>query len=139
VGVLGDSSLTADDVLESLRRIQPASAEKYRTEQNALAIKQGARWRDVETPDLSTGTSIDPRVMSRELDSVLPADRIVAVDSGNFMGYPSQYLAVPDENRAQTMGLSNTGLTTMLVDPLLDPVRNEPRFRDILRLIDNPT
>lgn len=97
LGVLGDSSLTADDVLEALRRIQPASAEKYRTEQNALAIKQGARWRDVETPDLSTATSIDPRVISRELDSVLPADRIVAVDSGNFMGYPSQYLAVPDE------------------------------------------
>lgn len=97
LGVLGDSSLTADDVLEALRRIQPASAEKYRTEQNALSIKQSARWRDVETPDLSTATSIDPRVISRELDSLLPADRIVAVDSGNFMGYPSQYLAVPDE------------------------------------------
>jgi thiamine pyrophosphate-dependent acetolactate synthase large subunit-like protein len=97
LGVLGDSSLTADDVLEGLRRIQPASAGKYRTEQNALAVKQRARWRDVETPDLSTATSIDPRVMSREIDSVLPADRIVAVDSGNFMGYPSQYLAVPDE------------------------------------------
>ncbi|ALV39759.1 acetolactate synthase [Pseudarthrobacter sulfonivorans] len=97
LGVLGDSSLTADDVLEALRRIQPASAEKYRTEQNALAIKQGARWRDVETPDLGTATSIDPRVISRELDSILPAERIVAVDSGNFMGYPSQYLAVPDE------------------------------------------
>ena len=52
LGVLGDSALTADDVLEALRRIQPAPAEKYRTEQNALAIKQGARWRDVETPDL---------------------------------------------------------------------------------------
>jgi acetolactate synthase-1/2/3 large subunit len=97
LGVLGDSSLTAGDVLEALCRIQPAAAEKYRTEQNALAIKQGARWRDVETPDLSTATSIDPRVISRELDSLLPADRIVAVDSGNFMGYPSQYLAVPDE------------------------------------------
>jgi acetolactate synthase-1/2/3 large subunit len=97
LGVLGDSSLTADDVLEALRMVQPASAEKYRTEQNALAIKQGARWRDVETPDLSTATSIDPRVISREIDSILPADRIVAVDSGNFMGYPSQYLAVPDE------------------------------------------
>ena len=97
LGVLGDSALTADDVLEALRRIQPAPAEKYRTEQNALDIKQGARWRDVETPDLSTATSIDPRVISRELDSILPADRIVAVDSGNFMGYPSQYLAVPDE------------------------------------------
>lgn len=97
LGVLGDSSLTADNVLEGLRRIQPSAAEKYRTEQNALAIKQGARWRDVETPDLSTATLIDPRVISRELDSLLPADRIVAVDSGNFMGYPSQYLAVPDE------------------------------------------
>lgn len=97
LGVLGDSSLTADNVLEGLRRIQPSAAEKYRTEQNALAIKQGARWRDVETPDLSTATLIDPRVISQELDSLLPADRIVAVDSGNFMGYPSQYLAVPDE------------------------------------------
>lgn len=97
LGVLGDSALTADNVLDGLRRIQPSAAEKYRTEQNALAIKQGARWRDVETPDLSTATLIDPRVISRQLDSLLPADRIVAVDSGNFMGYPSQYLAVPDE------------------------------------------
>ncbi|GAB2727741.1 thiamine pyrophosphate-binding protein [Arthrobacter bambusae] len=97
LGVLGDSALVAEDAVAALRRIQPASAEKYRTEQNALIIKQGSRWRDVETPDLSTATSIDPRVISRELDSILPADRIVAVDSGNFMGYPSQYLAVPDE------------------------------------------
>jgi len=97
LGVLGDSALTAEDALGVLRTIQPAAAEKYRTEQNALAIKQSARWRDVETPDLGTATSIDPRVISRELDTILPADRIVAVDSGNFMGYPSQYLAVPDE------------------------------------------
>ncbi len=97
LGVLGDSALTADDALDALLRIQAAPVEKYRTEQNALAIKLGSRWRDVETPDLSTPTSIDPRVISRELDSILPPDRIVAVDSGNFMGYPSQYLAVPDE------------------------------------------
>lgn len=97
LGVLGDSALTAEDALDVLRTIQPAAAEKYRTEQNALAIKQSARWRDVETPDLGTATSIDPRVISRDLDTILPADRIVAVDSGNFMGYPSQYLAVPDE------------------------------------------
>ncbi|MCZ9881210.1 thiamine pyrophosphate-binding protein [Arthrobacter sp. B2a2-09] len=97
LGVMGDSALVADDAVAALRRIQPAAAEKYRTEQNALIIKEGSRWRDVETPDLSTASSIDPRVISRELDSILPADRIVAVDSGNFMGYPSQYLAVPDE------------------------------------------
>ncbi|MCA4131713.1 thiamine pyrophosphate-binding protein [Arthrobacter sp. M4] len=97
LGVLGDSALTADDALNALLRVQPDPAEKYRTEQNALAIKQGSRWRDVETPDLSTATSIDPRVISKELDSILPSERIVAVDSGNFMGYPSQYLAGPDE------------------------------------------
>ncbi len=28
---------------------------------------------------------------------MLPAKRTVSVDSGNFMGYPSMYLSVPDE------------------------------------------
>lgn len=97
LGVLGDSALTADDALAALKTVQPKAAEKYRTESNALLIKQASRWRDVETADLSTTTSIDPRVLSRELDSILPANRIVSVDSGNFMGYPSQYLSVPDE------------------------------------------
>lgn len=97
LGVLGDSALTAGDALVALRSVQPEPAEKYRTEANALAIKQGSRWRDVSTTDVSTATSIDPRVLTRELDTLLPAERVVAVDSGNFMGYPSQYLAVPDE------------------------------------------
>ncbi|MFF2842596.1 thiamine pyrophosphate-binding protein [Paenarthrobacter sp. NPDC057981] len=97
LGVLGDSGLTAVDALAVLRSSQPEPAEKYRTEANALAIKGGSRWRDVETPDLSTAESIDPRELTRELDTLLPAERIVSVDSGNFMGYPSQYLAVPDE------------------------------------------
>ncbi|MEV7605950.1 thiamine pyrophosphate-binding protein [Paenarthrobacter sp. NPDC089322] len=97
LGVLGDSALTAQDVLTALRSVQPEPAEKYRTEPNALAIKQGSRWRDVQTPDVSSSVSIDPRVLTRELDTLLPAERIVSVDSGNFMGYPSQYLAVPDE------------------------------------------
>ena len=26
----------------------------------------------------------------------LPRERVVAVDSGNFMGYPAAYLSVPD-------------------------------------------
>jgi acetolactate synthase I/II/III large subunit len=29
---------------------------------------------------------------------MLPDDRIVAVDSGNFMGYPSMFLSVPDQD-----------------------------------------
>lgn len=126
LGVLGDSALTAIDALAMLRTLQPAPAEKYRTESNAVAIKREARWRDVETPDLSTGTHIDPRVISRELDSILPADRIVSVDSGNFMGYPSQYLAVPDEfgfcftQAFQAIGL---GLYTAIGAAIAQPER----------------
>ena len=39
---------------------------------------------------------VDPRTLSIALDDLLPAERTVAVDSGNFMGYPSMYLSVPD-------------------------------------------
>ncbi|AFR27181.1 thiamine pyrophosphate-requiring enzyme [Arthrobacter sp. Rue61a] len=126
LGVLGDSALTAADVLAALAGVQPEPAEKYRTETNALAIKQGSRWRDVETEDLSTATAIDPRVLTRELDTLLPAERIVAVDSGNFMGYPSQYLAVPDEygfcftQAFQAIGL---GLYTAIGAALAQPHR----------------
>ncbi|BCW08952.1 acetolactate synthase I/II/III large subunit [Arthrobacter sp. NtRootA4] len=126
LGVLGDSALTAGDALSVLALSQPEPVEKYRTEANALAIKQGSRWRDVDTEDLSTATSIDPRVLTRELDSMLPAERIVAVDSGNFMGYPSQYLAVPDEfgfcftQAFQAIGL---GLYTAIGAALAQPHR----------------
>ncbi len=40
--------------------------------------------------------TIDPRLLSRELDRRLPRERVLAVDSGNFMGYPAAYLSVPD-------------------------------------------
>ena len=39
---------------------------------------------------------IDPRTLTIALDDLLPHERTVVVDSGNFMGYPSMYLSVPD-------------------------------------------
>ena len=126
LGVVGDSALTAADVLAELRTLQPAPAERYRTAQNAAAIAERSRWNDVETPDLSGGGRIDPRVLSRELDTILPADRIVSIDSGNFMGYPSTYLKVPDEfgfcftQAFQSIGL---GLYTAIGAALARPDR----------------
>ncbi|MCG2624152.1 thiamine pyrophosphate-binding protein [Arthrobacter sp. I2-34] len=101
LGVLGDSTETATAVLEVLRG-RGAAATKYRTEEVRRRIKAEARWQDVRTEDLSTANDegrgrIDPRLLSKRLDALLPAERIVSVDSGNFMGYPSQYLEVPDE------------------------------------------
>jgi thiamine pyrophosphate-dependent acetolactate synthase large subunit-like protein len=54
------------------------------------------KWRDVPYRDEGTDTEIDPRTLTIALDDLLPAERTVAVDSGNFMGYPSAFLEVPD-------------------------------------------
>jgi thiamine pyrophosphate-dependent acetolactate synthase large subunit-like protein len=69
---------------------------------------------------------IDPRTLSARLDEMLPAERVVAVDSGNFMGYPSAYLAVPDQygfcftQAFQSIGL---GLATAVGAALARPDR----------------
>ena len=69
----------------------------YRSAELREQIAREVRWRDVPFADESDGQRIDPRVLSMALDDLLPAERTVAVDSGNFMGYPSMYLSVPDE------------------------------------------
>jgi acetolactate synthase I/II/III large subunit len=69
----------------------------YRSAALRARIAREARWRDVPFADESDGERIDPRALSIALDDALPAERTVAVDSGNFMGYPSMYLSVPDE------------------------------------------
>jgi acetolactate synthase-1/2/3 large subunit len=70
----------------------------YRTAAVRDRIGREVRWRDVEFTDESYGGRIDPRTLTIALDDLLPAERIVAVDSGNFMGYPSMYLTVPDSD-----------------------------------------
>ena len=65
-------------------------------------------------------------MLSAALDDLLPAQRIVATDSGNFQGYPSAYLAVPDEygfcmtQAYQSIGL---GLATTIGAALARPDR----------------
>ncbi|MBK1786290.1 thiamine pyrophosphate-binding protein [Prauserella cavernicola] len=93
LGVVGDAAVTARDVLAVL-----APREGYRTELVRERIATGIRWRDESTVDSSVSGRIDPRILSARLDDLLPEQRVVAVDSGNFMGYPSAYLSVPDEN-----------------------------------------
>jgi thiamine pyrophosphate-dependent acetolactate synthase large subunit-like protein len=72
-------------------------AAGYRSDALRERIAREGRWRDVAFADESDGERIDPRTLSIALDDLLPAERTVAVDSGNFMGYPSMYLSVPDE------------------------------------------
>ena len=90
VGIVGDVAAAASAV-----RVERAA--RYRTDEVRARIDGGRRWRDVPYDDASTADRIDPRTVSIALDDLLPAERTVCVDSGNFMGYPSMFLTVPDE------------------------------------------
>jgi thiamine pyrophosphate-dependent acetolactate synthase large subunit-like protein len=92
LGIAGDVGGTARAVLASI-----VSADAgYRTPPVRERIAVAGRWRDEAYSDISDEFYIDPRTASILLDDMLPAERVVAVDSGNFMGYPAMYLSVPD-------------------------------------------
>jgi thiamine pyrophosphate-dependent acetolactate synthase large subunit-like protein len=97
IGILGDVAVTARAVTAALRDLRPGSGAGYRSPEIQQRIAGEVRWRDVPYADESDGDRIDPRTLSIALDDLLPANRVVAVDSGNFMGYPSMFLSVPDE------------------------------------------
>jgi thiamine pyrophosphate-dependent acetolactate synthase large subunit-like protein len=126
LGVLGDTVATATDLLAELQHRGARPDPGYRTDDVRARIAAGIQWSTVEYQDLSTADSIDPRTLSKALDDLLPADRIVSVDSGNFMGYPSAYLSVPDAfgfcftQAFQSIGL---GLATAIGAALARPDR----------------
>lgn len=100
LGVLGDSAETATAVREELASRAAggeAAPVKQRTEQMRELIAAKSRKNSEDFEDLSGDGHIDPRLLSIELDKALPEQRSVAIDSGNFMGYPGAYFQVPDE------------------------------------------
>ncbi|MGH3388745.1 MAG: thiamine pyrophosphate-dependent enzyme, partial [Actinomadura sp.] len=70
----------------------------YRTPAIAERIAAEGRWTQVPYEDTGDGERVDPRTLSRGLDEMLPPNRVIGVDSGNFMGHPAMYLEVPDSN-----------------------------------------
>ena len=97
LGVVGDSAEIACAVTDLAAAAQPG----YRRDEIAKRIASQGRWRDVAYEDwaggIGNGARVDPRTLTIVLDDLLPTERIVSVDSGNFMGYPSMFLSVPDE------------------------------------------
>jgi thiamine pyrophosphate-dependent acetolactate synthase large subunit-like protein len=94
-GVVGDVALTAAAAAELL---SPSAGDGYRSAPLRERLAAGVRWRDVGFEDAGDGERVDPRSLTIALDDLLPQDRVVAVDSGNFMGYPSMFLSVPDHD-----------------------------------------
>ncbi|TCP54226.1 thiamine pyrophosphate-dependent acetolactate synthase large subunit-like protein [Tamaricihabitans halophyticus] len=110
LGLLGDVAATALATHRDLRD-WAQQATGYRRAGIGERIKAEARWRDVPYIELTEPDRIDPRTLSVLLDDLLPAERVLAVDSGNFMGYPSAYLRVPDKHGfCFTQGFQSIGL-----------------------------
>jgi thiamine pyrophosphate-dependent acetolactate synthase large subunit-like protein len=125
VGLVGDARRAAQAVTEVLAARGYADTG-YRSAGVRDRIATAGRWRDVAYQDGSTAERIDPRTLSIGLDDRLPEERLVAVDSGNFMGYPSMFLSVPDDDgfcftqAYQSIGL---GLSTAIGAALARPDR----------------
>lgn len=99
LGVVGDVRETARAVTSLLGDPEPSGepgTRGYRGPEIAERIAAEGRWRDVPYEDVSGAGRIDPRTLTIGLDDLLPEERVVCVDSGNFMGYPSMFLTVPD-------------------------------------------
>jgi acetolactate synthase-1/2/3 large subunit len=110
LGVLGDVAETARAALAALGD-RFGTGDGYRSPEVRSRIAREGRWRDVPYTDETGSGRIDPRTLSIALDDLLPAQRTVSVDSGNFMGYPSMFLSVPDaDGFCFTQGYQSVGL-----------------------------
>ncbi len=95
IAVVGDAASTARAIADKVPDMEELTG-KRRTGTNRKRIADQGRWQDVVFTDQSTGDRIDPRTATIALDTMIDDARNVAVDSGNFLGYPSMFLSIPD-------------------------------------------
>jgi acetolactate synthase-1/2/3 large subunit len=95
LGVCGELGAVASACSDALAgRGAPVAGWRSAALRDRIAAE--GRWRAVPYTDETGGGRIDPRTLSIALDDIVPAERTVVIDSGNFMGYPSMFLGVPD-------------------------------------------
>ena len=94
IAVHGDAKATAESLLAELGRRGVQRAGR-RTNAMRERIRTGDN-HHYPWPDESSAQYIDPRTLSKAVDAILPADRVVASDSGHFCGWVPRYLRVPN-------------------------------------------
>jgi thiamine pyrophosphate-dependent acetolactate synthase large subunit-like protein len=96
LAVHGDARATAEALLAQFDR---RGLTKARLGRRSDAMRERIRSGDnhhYPHPDESSAEFIDPRTLSKAVDAILPADRVVASDSGHFCGWVPRYLRVPN-------------------------------------------
>lgn len=103
--VLGDSCLSASAFVQRWEdQLGDGGRQGYRSPSVYEKLLTSRHWRDQGYDDNSEAAGpnhdgkIDPRTLTNALDAVLPMERIVAVDGGNFNAYPAMHFRVPDNN-----------------------------------------
>jgi thiamine pyrophosphate-dependent acetolactate synthase large subunit-like protein len=94
IAILADAKASVQALTETLERRGHTNLG-WRTPELAEQIAS-RRWEYEPYEDAGTDDWIDPRSLSIALNRMLPANRVVSVDSGHFLGYPSMFLDVPD-------------------------------------------
>ena len=123
IAVHADAKATAEAVLEELGRRGSAGAPGRRSNAIRERIRSGDN-HHYPWPDESSKGFIDPRTLSKAVDAILPADRVVASDSGHFCGWVPRYLRVPNARASclshsfQSVGL---GLPSVIGLALANP------------------
>jgi thiamine pyrophosphate-dependent acetolactate synthase large subunit-like protein len=95
IAVQGDAKATAEALLAELSRRGSKRGSGRRTSAMRERIRAGDN-HHYPWPDQSSKDFIDPRTLSKAVDAILPADRVVASDSGHFCGWVPRYLRVPN-------------------------------------------
>jgi thiamine pyrophosphate-dependent acetolactate synthase large subunit-like protein len=95
LAVHGDARATAEALLAELDRRGVKAARGRRNDAMRERIRSGDNHHFAH-PDESSSDFIDPRTLSKAVDAILPADRVVASDSGHFCGWVPRYLRVPN-------------------------------------------
>lgn len=96
VSVIGDARLVAEQLLNTLPSRDPED-KPWHTEDARTALA-GFRL-DEDFDDASTRWTLDPRTLVLELDGLLPSDRAVVTDNGNFFGFVAPHISVPTPDR----------------------------------------
>ncbi|HEX6609486.1 MAG TPA: thiamine pyrophosphate-dependent enzyme, partial [Hyphomicrobiaceae bacterium] len=100
VGVVGDAKLVAEQLLQALPE-RPASDKSFHDEATTTLIAAFDPAQDFQPAN--TARTIDMRSLGLELEQILPQDRNLVVDGGNFLG-TIPYLSVPDPGHFKMIG-----------------------------------
>jgi thiamine pyrophosphate-dependent acetolactate synthase large subunit-like protein len=100
VGLVGDARLVAEQLTEALPE-RSASVKPFHGEATRKLIGSFDPARDFQAAN--TARTLDPRTLALELDKILPQDRNIVVDGGNFLGVVP-YLSVPDPGCFKMIG-----------------------------------